>query len=249
MLQVPQGDLRKVHDRVRYLFAQLKAPEYLHSGVKGRSPVTNAKKHRSGAAGMRVDVRKFFPSCSRLSLAKFFHHDMGMAGDVAHQLSLLCTCDGALPTGSPLSMSLAFWMHRRVFDRIERMARERGYVFTLFVDDANFSADLSIPREFELAVRSELRRVRLRAHPRKTSRVAPGTARQITGVILPNSDEIRVPNAQRLKFLRGLETIKQNSALKAERVNSLRGLLAWMRQIEPTIFPRAGGELTRLNSK
>lgn len=247
-LQVPQGDLRKVHDRVRYLFTQLKAPDYLHSGVKGRSPVTNAREHRGGAAGMRVDVRKFFPSCSRLSLARFFHHEMGMAGDVAHQLSRLCTCNGALPTGSPHSMPLAFWMHRRVFDRIDRMARKRGYTFTLFVDDMTFSAEIAIPREFQLEIRSELRRVHLREHPRKTSRVTAGTARRVTGAILPASDAIRVPNDQRLKFLRGLEGIKANAGSSTEEIKSLRGLLAWMRQIEPNIFPRAGAELKRFQT-
>ena len=48
--------------------------------------MTNARSHVSGTAGMRVDVRKFFPSCSRISLARFFRYDMGMAGDVAYLL-------------------------------------------------------------------------------------------------------------------------------------------------------------------
>jgi RNA-directed DNA polymerase len=237
-LQVPWGHLRDAHDRVQYLLSQLKTPDYLHSGTKGRSAITNAKSHPLGAHGLRVDIQKFFPNCSRLMVAHFFRFEMKMNGDVAFLLSKLCTCNGFLPTGSPLSMSVAYWMHFRMFDRLKDLADARGYVFTLYVDDMNFSSATPIPHEFENLVRIELERMGLRESPKKTSRVSPKVARQITGVILPPSGAIRVRNKHRKAFVQGIAEVIANPEKCADRVRSMRGLLGWMRQIEPQIFPR-----------
>src|SRR5438128_2438395 len=44
-IEEPKAVLKAVHARVAWLLGQIETPEYLHSGVKKRSYITNAARH------------------------------------------------------------------------------------------------------------------------------------------------------------------------------------------------------------
>src|SRR3954465_10621132 len=64
--QTPKPNLKKVHKILFRLLSRVATPVYLHSGVKGRSYITNASAHASAHTGefavAKIDIKKFFPS-------------------------------------------------------------------------------------------------------------------------------------------------------------------------------------------
>ena len=45
IIEEPKPQLKLIHQRFARLLAQIETPDYLHSGVKGRSYITNANAH------------------------------------------------------------------------------------------------------------------------------------------------------------------------------------------------------------
>ena len=140
-VEQPKLSLENIHRRLAELVRRLDVPDYLHSGVRGRSAVTNARAHLGVAETIKVDLKRFFFSTEGHHVFHFFRHHLDVAGDAAGLLTRLSTSNNRLPIGSPLSEPLAFHCHRLLFDSIDRYARSRRGLFTLYVDDLTLSFD------------------------------------------------------------------------------------------------------------
>jgi RNA-directed DNA polymerase len=237
VLQTPTHQLRSVHDRIQRFLSQLKMPDYVYSGRKGRSPILNAKEHLGYSDAVKMDIRKFFPSCRREFIEKFFLNDLKMTSDVAVTLSEICTVADAIPTGSPLSMTLAFWAYKPTFDRIEALAKHHRITFTLYVDDMVFSSNSKIPRSFMFAVFRLIRRVKHQVHPDKTKIFTENKIRVITGTAI-SGYQLLVPNKRRKKILDLMQSGKSLEALSEKEKRSLIGMIQSARQIEPHFFDK-----------
>src|SRR3546814_19036470 len=64
-----------------------------------------------------LDIKKFFPNTPRVRVIASFQSIMGCRADVAGILGDLCTFEGHLPTGSPLSPILAYYSYHRSEER------------------------------------------------------------------------------------------------------------------------------------
>ena len=106
-IQSPTLELDEVQTRIASLLARIATPDYLHSGVKGRSYITNAQVHVGNYPVLVMDIRDFYPSISKKSIYHFFYNTMSSAPDVAGILAELCSFQGHIPTGSRLSMPLS----------------------------------------------------------------------------------------------------------------------------------------------
>src|SRR5690348_15966681 len=71
-IEEPKALLKIVQARVGWLLGQIETPDYLHSGVKKRSYITNAAKHSVDGGGVKLDVQKFFPSARAAAVCHFF---------------------------------------------------------------------------------------------------------------------------------------------------------------------------------
>ena len=145
-IQVPKSQLFRVHLRIAKLLSRIHTPDYLSSGVKGRSHVTNAKMHCGDLEVAKVDIEKFYPSTTIEIVRKGLRKKFKMSDDVAETLSKLVTVSGFVPTGSPVSQSLAYFVNASIFDHINIYAKTRGLKFSLYVDDLTFSG-AKIPKE------------------------------------------------------------------------------------------------------
>lgn len=183
VVQEPKPGLQRLHRRLAVLLLRVKPPDYLQSGLRGRSFVTNAEKHANCMPAIKLDVKKFYPSTRWDHVFRYFNTDMKCSPDVAGTLAtLVCypAADGPhLPTGSCLSQILAFFVHKRMFDEIDGIARARGGVFTLYVDDMVLSmpdaSPADIPRVGRLVTRQGLKWHKDRFYPKGVPKAVTGT--------------------------------------------------------------------------
>lgn len=182
-VQAPVHELDVIHTRIASLLLRVKLPNSIHSGIKGRSNVTNAKQHVGNHPVLTMDIKGFYPSVTRKSIYHFFHSKLNCSPDVAGILAKLCTYKTHLPTGSRLSMPLAFWANADMYERLESLCISKDVRLTIFVDDLTFSGaqvDLKFSKDVGLIIKN----AGLTVHPDKTKLYSREQPKLITGVIV-----------------------------------------------------------------
>ena len=194
-IEEPKPKLKRIHKRIEDLSKRIFPPDYLFCPVKRRSYVSNAAQHVVSKQIIVLDIKKYFPSTSAGRVFQFFHEEMECSRDVAGTLMTLCTFNGHLPTGSPLSPILSFLAHKRMWDRMAEMVKEAGCKLTVYIDDLTISGE-KVPGSLVWRVKKEIKNTGLLYHKEKSYR--GNRARKVTGVIIKDG-ELRVPNRQHLK--------------------------------------------------
>lgn len=231
-IQHPVNELRSIHDRIQSFLTRISIPDYVHSKT-GRSYITNATSHSTAHPFLKTDISKFYPSTSFSAVFNLFKIIFECAADVAWHLAKLCCFQGkALPTGSPLSGSVAFLAHQPMFDKIATLAKSRGCVFTLFVDDLGISG-LSASKALLYQVRGIIRSNGLSTADVKSKTYGSGRARKITGVLMA-LDGPKVPNKRQHKTYILKKEIQSlpNSKKREKLEKSLRGSVQEAAQIK-----------------
>jgi len=191
-VETPKPHLEFIHVRLFHLLRRIKSPAYLHSDVKGRSYITNAKAHISSTRAFTLDIVKFFPSTLGWHVFDFFHDVMHCSKDVSGLLTALSTCNNHVPTGSCLSQSLAFYAHYRMFEEMYALATSLNLKMTCYVDDITISGEKA-NRSTLYKFRGILKRRGLQSHSRKEHVYDKGYPKTVTGSIVMEKD-LRLPN-------------------------------------------------------
>ncbi|EPO0025961.1 reverse transcriptase family protein [Vibrio alginolyticus] len=183
-----------VHTRIASLLCRIDTPDYLHSGKKGVSNVTNAEAHIDSHNVLTTDIRSFFPSTTRRMVFSFFYGVMKCAPDVADLLADLCTIHSHIPTGSRLSMPLAFWANHTMFNELNELSIKHNVKMTVYVDDLTFSGK-EVNRLFSSCARRIISKYDHCMHPNKTKLYSATSPKLITGVVVQGS-LLKVRNQQ-----------------------------------------------------
>lgn len=238
-IQCPNPRLKAVHGRLFDLIRRIAPPDYLQSNVSGRSIRTNAGVHleRNQECGFSFDIRAFYPSVKRSYVFDCFYNLFNMESDVADLLADICTFNGHLPTGSPLSGDLAFIANFSMFEKLNALAREFELEFSLYVDDITVTGDRAsrdaLTQMIGIVVSHGYKCHKIRTH-------SPGLPRRITGVIVTSAG-LRAPNRQHERLHSRLEslTLAEASLDPAEILsasNSVLGSMESIDQIQPQFF-------------
>jgi len=139
--EVPIPELKLLQRRMVDLFKRIDPPPYLYSATKKRSYVDNGKQHANGERLFKIDIKQFFPNTLYGYVYNFYRNILLCEKHVATVLAKLCTYDGHLPTGSPLSPILSFYAHKPMFDKIYQLALDNGCIMTLYIDDIHISGE------------------------------------------------------------------------------------------------------------
>ena len=241
-VESPKYTLRKLHERLFALLQRIATPEYLHSGIKKRSYISNARQHLQIAYALKIDISQFYPSVKRAPIKRMFIEQFLCSEDVAALLADLCSVnndgghgrtDGHVPTGSPLSQLLAFYTHKKLFDRLEEYAISRTLVMTCYVDDVTFSGSKIDGADHE-AISKLIRRSGLKPNLKKTRFYLPNQVKKVTGVVLKDGKEL-VPNSLRKDIYEQFQIVRcgQNEPEYLKNLQSLVGKLRAAGQIEP----------------
>lgn len=170
----PVGRLKTIQRRIyRRLLKQLPISASAHGGVPGRSHVSAARVHLHAHTIATIDIRTFFSSVTNDHVYSLFT-EMSCSPDVARLLTLLTTFEGHLAQGSPASTAIANIL-LVAFDRVVAShARSLDVHYTRVVDDAALSGTCADVSAMVGVVISEIRRLRLHPHRKKTKVMANG---------------------------------------------------------------------------
>lgn len=191
-IQQPIGLLALLHNRIASLLSRVSPPDYLHSGIKGRSNISNASAHIRGERAITMDISAFFPSTTRRQIDGFFYNQLSCAPDVAGILATICSFNGHLPTGSQISMPLAYWANVDMFTALHTLAEKKGVEMTVYVDDITFSGRQA-DKGFSHTASRIIQRSGHRVNAGKTRHYNETQAKLITGVIVERG-QLKVRN-------------------------------------------------------
>ena len=247
-LAYPVARLRAAHERLKFHLNKVKQPSYLFSPRKNRGQRDNAALHLDQDQYLTLDLKQFYPSTSEDMVRRWFRDDLGMYDDVAGLLTLLCTIDGKVSFGSPVTPVLCTLVHRRMFDQIADICSARGLRYSVWVDDLTISGRF-VPGEVVKQIRAVVRAAGLKSHSiryRSGNRPVFITGIGVVGprLVAPNSLDLKIKecwasyhNAETdeerdyltQRLLSYLGTVRQISGAKSERgckaadeMNSLR---------------------------
>jgi hypothetical protein len=233
--QTPKGNknagLYKIHRRLSFLLSSIQTKEYLFSGTKGKSCLDNAKFHLENCNKfiVKLDLKSFFPSVTSESIVKFFEKDLKCRTSVAIILTRILTFKDRLPTGSPVSMVMAYYANRKMFDEIDRVARDGDCKMSLWVDDIIISGDEAVKVAWE--AKKIIINNGLNYHKGKFKIYKPRDNKEITGIIITPKGELKLRNRSHLK----IHHLKNKNNKTKEEVVKLNSYLSEARQIEPKI--------------
>jgi RNA-directed DNA polymerase len=234
--------IARIQKRVKYLLALIQPPEYLQSGRRGISYVDNAKLHQESSVVWTMDIRGFYKNTRDEAVYQFFIHKMGMADDLAHIMTNLCTfkdektCRRKIPTGSTLSQQLAYWAYSDMFNRINDLAVLVGAKFSLYVDDMTFSSDARLPENFHKQVQELLASRWLTFKPTKVKRATENQRKHITGCAITREHSIVAPNRLKKKAVEAIGKTLCSGIPTELEIQQAMGLVQSCRQIEPEMF-------------
>ena len=197
-VEEPKPRLERLHRRLFNLLVRIDPPAYLHSGIKGKSYITNAREHIGSETLITLDIRNYFPSTLGWHVFDFYHDIMCCSRDVAGVLTTICTCDNHVPTGSCLSQIIAFYAHYRMFEEIYGLTSSRGLTMTCYVDDITVSGK-NASQAILYQVRGILKKRGLASHPKKERVFGKNQPKEVTGSIVVQ-DDLRLPNRKHKKI-------------------------------------------------
>lgn len=235
---VPPEDLKGIQKRICNLFKRIITPEWVMSGKKSCSYITNAEAHLRHRFVKTMDISKFYDSAQQGRIYQMFSQTFKMASDIAWIMTELVTYNGTLPTGSPSSQLVIYWAYCDMFQRIKELSEEYNCYFSLYVDDMTFSSDFPIKTILRDKVSDVLRKHGLSAKSKKDHYYQANDFKVVTGVGIKKGKKI-VLNSKRKQIIELYSKCKKDSNIY--EIEKLKGTLCSLRQIEPDIFPEIYG--------
>lgn len=120
---------------------------------------------------------------------------------------LLAKMNGRLPTGSQISMFLAYFVNMDMFEELNELANKHHLTMTVYVDDLTFSGE-HIPKGFKGEVAKIVHRNGFRLNHSKNGLYLNHSPKKVTGLIL-DQDSIRLPNKKMLQLHKELSECKE----------------------------------------
>jgi len=154
----PSNHLKRVQRIINTLLTSCYQPMPTATGfIKGRSIVSNAKRHVNKKYVYNIDIKDFFPSVGfpriwgLLSRSKHFNLD----NEIARIIATLCTHNKCLPQGAPTSPYLANAVCIVLDAKLYYMSKEMGFSYSRYADDITISSNKNIfSPEFKLEISS-----------------------------------------------------------------------------------------------
>ena len=162
-LAYPKGELRTVHEKLKFHLNKVKQPDYLISPRTGMSQRENARIHLGQRQYFSFDLKQFYPSTTRTHVFNWLKRRLNMLDDVAGLAAQLVTVDDIVSFGSPLTPVLCSLVHRQMFDAIASQCAKRGLRISLWVDDVVISGNF-VPGVLVSEIRQIVRSNGLRTH-------------------------------------------------------------------------------------
>lgn len=212
--------------------------------VPGKSILDHVKPHVGKTSLLKIDLKDFFGSISRLQV-EFIFRDCGYTRYVAKFASYLLTLGDSLPQGSPSSPALSNAVARRLDFRLEQLCARQGLSLTRYADDIAISSIGSIEHSLAADVESIVEESGFLLNKRKTRLYTRAdTAWHLTGLVIRPDSTIGIPKSRRRYLRQQIHYLDKfllsdagNGPLKCVpdllHLDRLRGMLGFWSWVEP----------------
>ena len=216
---------------------------------KGRGILRNAKPHARRRFLLKLDFKNFFHSIRAEDFKRLI--EIRTPGQfTAEEVDLLCRAlfwnrgrrgKLILSIGAPSSPALSNLIMYEFDAAVQSFCTVRKIRYTRYADDLTFSSN--IPKslwDMEQQVANICRELRfpiLRLNRSKTVHASKAGARRVTGLVLSNEGTVSIGRAKK-RELRAAVHHFLNQRLDEEQTASLRGMLAFVRSVEPAFIDR-----------
>lgn len=258
LVEAPSPQLKMIQKRIKNALIRCDFPEYVFSGIKGRSYVKNAAQHAGILFVYKIDISAFFPNTSRDKVYRFFLTKLNNSPDVANILANLCTADlsgeiknkervnaflkekgitqmNHLCTGASPSPILSYLVNQAMFDELKCLCDANDISMTIYVDDTIFSSEEEIPVTVRTKILKIVEKHGYKVSMKKVKYYPANDVKKITGVIIRSSGSLDIPNKLRFKIKKRFE-IHQESG-NVDDLNKLAGCVVAARQINKQAYP------------
>ena len=258
LVEAPSQQLKVIQKRIKNALIKCDFPEYVFSGIKGRSYIDNAEKHAGSLFVYKIDVSAFFPNTSRDKVYRFFLTQLNNSPDVANILTNLCTSDlsrglknkdeidaflkekgitqvNHLCTGASPSPILSYLVNQAMFGEMKDLCDVNGISMTIYVDDTIFSSDKEISAKVRSKILDIVAKHGYKVSIKKVKYYKANEVKKITGVIIRSDGALDIPNKLRYKIKSRLNTHKETG--ESNDLNKLAGCVVAARQIDRSAYP------------
>jgi len=136
----PSPLLKAVQSRIKSkVLSEIKLPDNVHGGVKGRSNITNAKPHQGNKCRFTTDLQEFYPNIKTKQVYEALIA-RGFSCHTSHWLTRLTTLDNEVPQGAPTSTAISNLVFFETDIKLINLCTQNEIVYTRYVDDLTFSS-------------------------------------------------------------------------------------------------------------
>ncbi len=214
---------------------------------KGFSVAHNAAPHVRNGYLLCTDIEDFFHSITYQKVFTVFR-SFGYRPSVAHLLSSLCTCDGALPQGGVTSPALSNIVCIKLDRRITGFVGRRNIAYTRYADDLTFSC-MTPNRLIGImpTIRHILEDEGFTLNQAKTRAMGPRQRRRITGLVV--GDGLAGVGKQRKRYLRAVIHHLMMGQPDADKSAHLQGWLGLLNSVDKTGLKQLRDYATALSAR
>jgi retron-type reverse transcriptase len=204
---------------------------------------SNAARHAQQNYLLRIDFQDFFPSITAADVMKaltsraaVLPHISTGDGDLEVITKLVCR-GGRLTIGAPTSPTISNAVMFEFDADWDARCRTAGVVYSRYADDICLSTSTpNVLASLLDEIRSDLKRRQsptLRINEGKTSFCSRKRRRLVTGLVLSRDRKVSL-GRKRKRHIKSLVFRHLRGELSPEERASLRGLLAYVRSVEPS---------------
>ena len=248
LLEKPSEELKKIQRNILYKLYQLDFPQYVFSGIKGRSAFGNAIYHINCKYMLKLDMSKFFPNTNRNNIYEFFKDKLKMSSDVSSICTDIVTVNyekedveidyevydflkrkkikntNHLPSGTPTSQILSYLANIDMFDKIIEYNKKHKLQCSIYVDDITISSSNKyITKKEESEIKRIIKKHKHNLSKEKTIRYSVNEFKKVTGFVIDPNNRLVIPNKIKSKIKNQTKFIRKKE-LDEQRKNSIIGL-------------------------
>jgi RNA-directed DNA polymerase len=150
LIEAPHPTVKILQQKLLAILSELYEPtRSAHGYIRGRSIVSNARRHEGKRWVLNVDLKDFFPSINFGRVRGLFIQRYRLDASVATVLAQLCTRENHLPQGAPTSPIISNMICIGLDRELHSFVREQMSWYTRYSDDLTISSRLA---EFPVSI-------------------------------------------------------------------------------------------------
>jgi len=247
----PKVNLKRIQEKLFYeILLKVKASDFAHGFIRGRSIVSNASKHLGVNIIYNIDLKNFFPSIKFDKVLKLFK-SIGYSGLISSLLASICTFAPRfykssikkwiliksqlpyLPQGACTSPAISNLVCKVLDEELNEIGKQNEFIFTRYADDITFSSKTkdNIPKDFRNRIFNCIKKHGFTVNKTKEKFSLNHSRMVVTGLIV-HKNELSIPRNWIKNLRAALHQLRNNKynindPLFLENLKNIEGRCAY----------------------